>query len=55
MFAGIEYLHVDKDIAGQFGHEYAMIKDAVVISEFNYEGHPPPTKRGIVLPFDSGK
>ena len=30
------------------------IVDAVVVSHFDYEGHPSPTRKGLVLPFGHG-
>ena len=53
--AGIEWLHVSDVKKGQFKPRTgALIKDAVVIANLQYEGHPPCTKQGIVLPFGSG-
>lgn len=54
LLAGIEYFHIKLQNWGSWGTDYAMVKNAVIIASLEYEGHPRATKRGLVLPFDSG-
>ena len=53
LMAGAEQLF-NRGTAPQYTEEGAMVKDTVIIGHLNSPNHPPCTKRGLVLPLNSG-
>ena len=53
LMAGAEQLF-NRGSAPQYTEEGAMVKDTVIIGHLNSPNHPPCTKRGLVLPLNSG-
>ena len=51
--AGMEnyFIHHETE---KYSEKGAMIKDAVVIGQLNYQGHPSCTRRGLAMPFSNG-